>query len=400
MRRKALVGILFCTMILFLCAFVSSASASTLYVPDDYSTIQVAVDGASDGDTIIVRDGTYVENVDVNKSVTIKSENGAEVTIIQAANLSDSVLEVFSDYVNINGFMVKRAGGMYFAGIYLFNADHCAVSDNIIMSNNIGIYLHSSSNNTLANNTASNNNNGIMLRSSSNNAITDNIASNNDIGIDLDSSSNNTLTNNIASNNDITGIHLESSSYNTITNNTASSNYDAIYLYSSSNNVLTSNIASNNANGVDLRGSSNNNIFLNTFTDNTDSIYDHSYHSTNIWNSTSEITYTYKGKTHKNYLGNYWDDYTGSDADRDGIGDTPYSIDSDHHNYPLSDADDYPLMETWENYFTGITPTKPTTPEEKSEIPTGEEKGVPGFEALFALAGLSAVAYILRRCRK
>jgi len=236
MRKEVLVEMLFCTAILFLCAFISSASASTLYVPDDYSTIQAAVDGASDGDTIIVRDGTYVENVDVNKSVTIKSENGAEVTIIQAANLSDSVLEVFSDYVNINGFMVKGVGGMYyFAGIYLFNADHCAVSDNIIMLNkyNIGIYLHSSSNNTLANNTASNNSNGIMLRSSSNNVITDNIASNNYIGINLDSSSNNTLTNNIASNNDITGIHLESSSYNTITNNTASSNgRDGIFLES------------------------------------------------------------------------------------------------------------------------------------------------------------------------
>jgi len=161
--------------------------------------------------------------------------------------------------------------------------------------------------------------------------------------------------------------------------------------------MLTGNIVSNNANGVDLRYSSNNTIFLNTFTDNTDSIYDYSYHSTNIWNSTSEITYTYKGKTHKNYLGNYWDDYTGSDADRDGIGDTPYSIDSDHHDYPLSDADDYPLMETWKNYFTEITPI---TPEEKPEIPTGEEKGVPGFEVLFALAGLLAIAYILRRCRK
>ena len=426
MRKEVLVEMLFCTAILFLCAFISSASASTLYVPDDHSTIQAAVDAASDGDTIIVRDGTYVENVDVNKSVTIKSENGAEVTIIQAANLSDSVLEVFSDYVNINGFMVKGAGGMYyFAGIYLFNADHCAVSDNIIMLNkyNIGINLDSSSNNTLANNTASNNSNGIMLRSSSNNVITDNIASNNYIGINLDSSSNNTLTNNIASNNDITGIHLESSSYNAITNNTASSNgrdgiflesssynaitnntassnYAAIYLYSSSNNMLTGNIVSNNANGVDLRYSSNNTIFLNTFTDNTDSIYDYSYHSTNIWNSTSEITYTYKGKTHKNYLGNYWDDYTGSDADRDGIGDTPYSIDSDHHDYPLSDADDYPLMETWKNYFTEITPITPITPEEKPEIPTGEEKGVPGFEVLFALAGLLAIAYILRRCRK
>ena len=52
---------------------------------------------------------------------------------------------------------------------------------------------------------------------------------------------------------------------------------------------------------------------------------------------------TDRGKTYTNYLGNYWDDYTGTDADGDGIGDTPYSIDFDKDNYPL--------MESWENYF-------------------------------------------------
>ena len=34
-----------------------------IYVPDDYKTIQKAIDNASDGDTIIVRDGIYKENI-------------------------------------------------------------------------------------------------------------------------------------------------------------------------------------------------------------------------------------------------------------------------------------------------------------------------------------------------
>ena len=49
-----------------LCSFAGVvASATTYYVPDEFTKIQWAVDNASVGDTIIERDGTYTENVDV-----------------------------------------------------------------------------------------------------------------------------------------------------------------------------------------------------------------------------------------------------------------------------------------------------------------------------------------------
>jgi hypothetical protein len=46
--------------------------------------------------------------------------------------------------------------------------------------------------------------------------------------------------------------------------------------------------------------------------------------------------------------GNYWSDYTGVDANGDGIGDTPYIIDADN-------IDHYPLMKPW-------APTLPAPP--------------------------------------
>jgi hypothetical protein len=65
-----------------------------------------------------------------------------------------------------------------------------------------------------------------------------------------------------------------------------------------------------------------------------------------------EITYTYDGTTYKSYLGNYWDDYEGTDAEGDGIGDTHYSIDSEYSTDSESDeSDDYPLMQPFENYI-------------------------------------------------
>jgi nitrous oxidase accessory protein NosD len=96
--------------------------------------------------------------------------------------------------------------------------------------------------------------------------------------------------------------------------------------------------------GIRLDNSSNNKIYFNNFINNTDNV--DSYISTNIWHSPLEITYTYDGTTYKSYLGNYWDDYKGTDADGDGIGDTHYSIDSEK-----DESDEYPLMKPFENYI-------------------------------------------------
>jgi len=80
-------------------------SSSIIYVPDEYAKIQWAVDNASAGDIIIVRDGTYVENVEVDKSLTIRSENGSAHTIVHPANLTvtESLFAVTANYVNIFG---------------------------------------------------------------------------------------------------------------------------------------------------------------------------------------------------------------------------------------------------------------------------------------------------------
>jgi hypothetical protein len=72
--------------------------------------------------------------------------------------------------------------------------------------------------------------------------------------------------------------------------------------------------------------------------DNANNVY--SIESTNVWNTPSKITYTYKGITYTNYLGNYWDDYkekypNAEERDSMGIWDTPYRIDSDSDQNPL-----------------------------------------------------------------
>jgi len=137
--------------------------------------IQDAVNNATGGETICVKDGTYHENVDVNTAnLTIQSQNGTANCVVNATNPDDHVFNVTADWVNVTGFTVENATGSIRAGIYLSEVSHCNICSNNATNNRIGIYLDSSSNNTLTNNTASNNTWGIDVGGSSNNLIYNN----------------------------------------------------------------------------------------------------------------------------------------------------------------------------------------------------------------------------------
>jgi parallel beta-helix repeat protein len=337
-------------MLIIVAAGVAAGAEWHVY-PGAGTPIQTAIDGAEAGDTIYVHAGTYVENVDVDKRVTLVSD-GADVVTVWASSAEDHVFEVTADWVNVSGFTVAGASGGT-AGVYLNGADHCNISDNTASNNCRGIYLHHySSNNVLIENNVSDNNHGIDLRhySSNNVLIENNVSDNKYSGIDLSESSHNTLienyccsnnyrgilaclsskyntfTDNTANSNNDYGIYLSSlSNYNTLTGNTASDNDYGIYLHRSSSNTLTENhCCSNNYRGIYLRDSSDNNIVYHNNFNNTQNAYDSCI---NTWDSGS--------------AGNYYSDYTGADPDGDGIGEDTYPI-------PGGDSiDRFPLMHPW-----------------------------------------------------
>jgi len=96
------------------------------------------------------------------------------------------------------------------SGIYLYNVEHCNISDNTVSNNDIGILLNGSSYNNLTNNNVSDNDEGIYLESSSYNTLTKNTANSNTwCGIFLyDSSNNNNITCNWVAHNGESGFRL------------------------------------------------------------------------------------------------------------------------------------------------------------------------------------------------
>jgi len=120
---------------LILTAFASVSAAKTIYVPDDYAKIQWAVDNASDGDTIIVRDGIYSESINVNKQLSIKSENGSENCIIYYRGI-----ELNADGILMEGFTIS----MGYFGIEIYSNNNTIASNYILSNNEHGIFLFNS----------------------------------------------------------------------------------------------------------------------------------------------------------------------------------------------------------------------------------------------------------------
>jgi parallel beta-helix repeat protein len=117
-----------------------------IYVDDDgcadYESIQDAINVSNAGDTVYVYNGTYYENIVIDKPITLLGEN-KNTTIIDGGVKGDSV-SINSKDVTIQGFTITNGKtdirlDICRAGIRVTESN-CVIKENIIQDNQLGIF--------------------------------------------------------------------------------------------------------------------------------------------------------------------------------------------------------------------------------------------------------------------
>ena len=339
-------------------------SAKSIVVVPDHSSnlIKQTIEIAQPFDTVLIKTGRYVEyDIEINKPLTLI---GVDRPIIDG-DYKGEIIRITSDSVVFSGFQIQNVGFSFtrdWAGIKIDNKDYITIADNILLDTYFGIYLKKTKHSIIRNNLLQskavnevNSGNGIHLWYCEDILIEQNQVRGHRDGIYFEFVENSKIVENISEGNIRYGLHFMFSNHDNYIGNTFRNNGTGVAVMFSNfinmrNNKfvdnwgtanygllfkeiydgeLSGNIFDNNTVGIFADGSNRIKIINNEFRSNGwalnifSSCMDNEIAHNNFISNTFDLT-TNGTRNNNDFHDNYWDQYTGYDLDKDGIGDVPY----------------------------------------------------------------------------
>ena len=345
LKKALFLLLILCFVVIISKTGMIKADPKTIVVPDDYATIQEAVDNAPEGGTVFVKSGSYRERVIIKKPLSLIGEDPENTDIsVSLLYRSYGAIEVLAEDVKISGFTIKDTH----TGIIIKGGEsppsRCKIiGNNIVNNSRWGIFCTSlveNQNHIISGNYIAGNGDAMYVTSSNSVISGNNITENRLGGILADSCSNVTFSGNNISSNGAGGLRIGwDGPFYVYGNNIMDNKGYGIQFDGCSNSTVYQNNIIRNGVGIDLNNyglfdesssvGSGNTVYRNNIVDNSRQvIVDQVYEMATVWSEHEFINGTDVVSWDNGRKGNYWSDYTGTGT---------YVIDENN-------TDHYPLM--------------------------------------------------------
>ncbi|MBW7916295.1 MAG: nitrous oxide reductase family maturation protein NosD [Trueperaceae bacterium] len=343
---------------------LGQAQARTLEVCAScaYPTVAGALAAADDGDTVVVKAGTYREGpLAITKSITLVGEDWP----VLDGELTHAILTVDADDVVVRGLVLRDSGRSHVtdvAALRVEEVERCLIEDNRVEDAFFGIYFAKSIGCTVRGNSVIGHGeleaytgNAIQGWNATYLTIENNYVSGHRDGIYLEFARGAHVTGNVSEKNLRYGLHFMFSHESRFEDNTFRENGAGVaVMYSKKidmsgnrflenwgaaayglllkeidDSVVTGNLFERNSAAVYIDGSNRTDLTRNDFVRNgyalrvlSNSMGMRVMYNNFIGNTFDVITNA--NRSYNSFLENYWDAYEGYDLNRDGVGDVPF----------------------------------------------------------------------------